>query len=266
MARFRKSARTPCIRQLATKPASLPFEFELLPTVVSIFVFILIFFEFCCDLFLCPATSSGHFVPPLLSGIFKMLSTPLALPAFTLLFFITAFQIVFAYPHQYEHDFLHGGPAWMRTQMAKAEVAKRENMCPNLPAPESWFDYSVKVRVADGEDCSSLLGPASQFVKRDYTCDENTPCSNGTSIVYSIASEAFTDSRTGACCATTGNCGYGSDYCGDRITPNSVCWSNCDAFAECGKDAQTVNATCPLNVCCSQFGFCGVTSDFCTTV
>jgi len=76
----------------------------------------------------------------------------------------------------------------------------------------------------------------------------------------------LTKSNLGACCAKTGNCGYGLDYCGDRITPNDVCWSNCNAFAECGKDAEVVNATCALQVCCSQYGFCGTTIDFCENV
>lgn len=31
--------------------------------------------------------------------------------------------------------------------------------------------------------------------------------------------------------------------------------SNCDAAAQCGKDAATYNATSPLNVCCSPYGF-----------
>ena len=44
-----------------------------------------------------------------------------------------------------------------------------------------------------------------------------------------------------------------------------MCWSNCDAKAECGINADPVNTTCPLNVCCSEFGFCGTTSDFCGT-
>lgn len=60
------------------------------------------------------------------------------------------------------------------------------------------------------------------------------------------------------CCSKAGYCGFGPNFCGD-----SVCISNCDAQAECGKYAPVVNQTCPLNVCCSEFGFCGTSSDFC---
>ncbi|KAJ7488142.1 hypothetical protein FB451DRAFT_1226548 [Mycena latifolia] len=73
------------------------------------------------------------------------------------------------------------------------------------------------------------------------SCTPDIPCSNG------------------ACCnGGSGFCGFGSDFCG-----SDVCTSNCDAKAECGKDAPPQNVTCPLNVCCSQFGFCGTTEDFC---
>ncbi|CAG8150355.1 unnamed protein product [Penicillium salamii] len=73
----------------------------------------------------------------------------------------------------------------------------------------------------------------------DYSCSASNPCSNG------------------ACCGAGGYCGYGSTYCGDG------CLSNCDAVAECGKDASTKNATCPLSVCCSEYGFCGTSTEFC---
>lgn len=46
-------------------------------------------------------------------------------------------------------------------------------------------------------------------------------------------------------------------------SPNEVCWSNCDAHAECGRNSDPPNKECPLNVCCSQFGFCGMADDFC---
>ncbi|KAJ5956606.1 hypothetical protein N7501_010885 [Penicillium viridicatum] len=72
----------------------------------------------------------------------------------------------------------------------------------------------------------------------DYSCSKSNPCSNG------------------ACCGAGGYCGYGDTYCGNG------CLSNCDAVAECGKDAPK-NATCPLNVCCSEYGFCGTSSEFC---
>jgi hypothetical protein len=58
----------------------------------------------------------------------------------------------------------------------------------------------------------------------DYSCSKSNPCSNG------------------ACCGAGGYCGYGDTYCGNG------CLSNCDAVAECGKDASPKNATCPLNV------------------
>ncbi|KAL3439807.1 hypothetical protein BJX65DRAFT_68290 [Aspergillus insuetus] len=80
-----------------------------------------------------------------------------------------------------------------------------------------------------------------------YVCAEDTPC------------------RNGACCAKSGHCGYGEDYCGTNgESPNDVCWSNCDAHAECGRHSDPPGKTCPLNVCCSQYGFCGTTSEFCS--
>ena len=94
---------------------------------------------------------------------------------------------------------------------------------------------------------SALLVPRAS-TSATYTCSEKKPCSNG------------------ACCGKSGYCGYGPTYCGTNgQSPNSACWSNCDAKAECGKDAADPGQTCPLNVCCSQFGFCGTTSDFCGT-
>ncbi|CAG8001645.1 unnamed protein product [Penicillium salamii] len=72
---------------------------------------------------------------------------------------------------------------------------------------------------------------ASIFARDDYSCSASKPCSNG------------------ACCGASGYCGYGDTYCG------TGCVSNCDATAECGKDASTVNKTCPLNTCCSEYGF-----------
>lgn len=90
----------------------------------------------------------------------------------------------------------------------------------------------------------SQAKPAANLLRRDaYACDANTPCSNG------------------ACCGAGGYCGYGPTYCG------TGCVSNCDATAECGQYASTVNKTCPLNVCCSQYGFvstskiCNITSE-----
>jgi chitinase len=73
-------------------------------------------------------------------------------------------------------------------------------------------------------------------------CAPGTPCSNG------------------ACCSSTGICGYSPDECG-----TGACLSNCDAKAECGQYAASGKEMCPLNVCCSHFGFCGTTDDFCKT-
>lgn len=74
--------------------------------------------------------------------------------------------------------------------------------------------------------------PIDVLARRDdYSCSASNPCSNG------------------ACCGAGGYCGYGSTYCG------TGCVSNCNATAECGKDASTPGKTCPLNTCCSEFGF-----------
>lgn len=91
---------------------------------------------------------------------------------------------------------------------------------------------------------SSLLGRA---VIDDYTCAPDRPCSNK------------------ACCPkATLECNYGEEACGTSgVSPNDVCWSNCDAKAECGKDAKTPGLKCPLNVCCGKWGFCGMTDDYC---
>ncbi|KAI9372233.1 hypothetical protein BJX61DRAFT_553090 [Aspergillus egyptiacus] len=75
----------------------------------------------------------------------------------------------------------------------------------------------------------------------DYTCGPDRPCKNK------------------ACCGPSNVCGYGELYCGKG------CQSNCDATAECGRDAATPGQLCPLNICCSEFGFCGTTGDFCGT-
>ncbi|KAL5040878.1 hypothetical protein BDW71DRAFT_212673 [Aspergillus fruticulosus] len=121
-----------------------------------------------------------------------------------------------------------------------------------LRGPE---DLIAKIRPRDGlESCgidqhqSSRTLQARQADPNDpYSCDESNPCSNG------------------ACCAKTGVCGYGEDYCGETgESPNEVCWSNCDAVAECGRHSSPAGKECPLNVCCSQYGFCGMTEEFCT--
>ncbi|KAF9889730.1 hypothetical protein FE257_007036 [Aspergillus nanangensis] len=76
--------------------------------------------------------------------------------------------------------------------------------------------------------------------QEEGVCAPGSPCTNG------------------ACCANTGWCGYGPDFCGD-----DVCLSNCDAEAECGKYSKGGSVSCPLNVCCSEWGFCGSTEEFC---
>ncbi|KAL2869898.1 glycosyl hydrolases family 18-domain-containing protein [Aspergillus lucknowensis] len=88
--------------------------------------------------------------------------------------------------------------------------------------------------------------PVTYLLSDEYSCDEDKPCENG------------------ACCGKSGFCGFGETYCGTTgESPNDACWSNCDAHAECGKDAKEPGTKCPLNVCCSEFGFCGTTGDFC---
>ncbi|EED18783.1 bacteriodes thetaiotaomicron symbiotic chitinase, putative [Talaromyces stipitatus ATCC 10500] len=103
-----------------------------------------------------------------------------------------------------------------------------------LQSPQAE-ELGFGMRVYERDSSNSTMGQGS------YTCGPGSPCSNG------------------ACCGSSGWCGYGSTYCGDG------CQSNCNATAECGKDASPAGKTCPLNVCCSQFGFCGTTSDFCVT-
>ncbi|OQE20207.1 hypothetical protein PENFLA_c017G00789 [Penicillium flavigenum] len=72
-----------------------------------------------------------------------------------------------------------------------------------------------------------------------YTCSKSKPCING------------------ACCGSSGHCGFGLTYYGDG------CMHNCDATADCRKYAKVAGQGCPLNVCCSEFGFCRTTSEFC---
>ncbi|KAL0257640.1 hypothetical protein SLS55_006803 [Diplodia seriata] len=114
-----------------------------------------------------------------------------------------------------------------------------------ISAPH-FLDYSVKLR----RDENAPVCAVNVLIKRedeDYSCSEGKPCSNG------------------ACCSKkTGYCNYGPEACGTTGTsPNDVCWSNCDAHAECGRYAEVPGTKCPLNVCCSQFGFCGMTDGFC---
>ncbi|KAL3453554.1 hypothetical protein BJX65DRAFT_302452 [Aspergillus insuetus] len=115
-----------------------------------------------------------------------------------------------------------------------AKTPPEEGTCPPNQVPASGPSASFSIqRTADPDD--------------PYSCSENDPCGNG------------------ACCARTGVCGYGEDYCGTSgdSGPNDVCWSNCDAKAECGRHSDPPGKECPLNVCCSQYGFCGMTDEFC---
>ncbi|PYI27235.1 glycoside hydrolase [Aspergillus indologenus CBS 114.80] len=81
----------------------------------------------------------------------------------------------------------------------------------------------------------------------EYTCSKTKRCKIGCC--------GPLDRTTG-----TGNCGYGSDFCG------KACSADCDRKSECdpgwGRE-WSVASHCPLNVCCSKFGFCGTTSSFC---
>ncbi|ORY64854.1 glycosyl hydrolases family 18 protein-like protein [Pseudomassariella vexata] len=154
-------------------------------------------------------------------------------------------HIVTARPPQQSHSHFHSSHPGLELR----------NSCRNLVSP---FDYSAKVRARDEDDLplcflaeaptsDLLLGVRQAAAEDDYSCSENKPCSNG------------------ACCPkATGYCNYGEEACGTTGTsPNDVCWSNCDAYAECGRDALVPGTECPLNVCCSKFGFCGMTSEFC---
>ncbi|KAK4128907.1 carbohydrate-binding module family 18 protein [Parathielavia appendiculata] len=117
----------------------------------------------------------------------------------------------------------------------------------------SILDYSAKIRreyelpvcstgeapngeSLVGEDSLSLLFGRQVVGGDDYSCGPDRPCKNK------------------ACCPKeTLQCNYGEEYCGTSgISPNEVCWSNCDAKAECGKNAKVPGQKCPLNVCCGK--------------
>ncbi|KAI0203159.1 carbohydrate-binding module family 18 [Astrocystis sublimbata] len=129
------------------------------------------------------------------------------------------------------------------------EVQGKEPVCQAQISP---FDYSAKIRSAEGE-------PGLCFLEED-------PVSNLLMGRQSMEDDDYsTDTTAGACCSkATGYCNYGPKACGTNgISPNEVCWSNCNAHAECGRYAETPGQKCPLNVCCSQYGFCGTEKDFC---
>lgn len=133
--------------------------------------------------------------------------------------------------------------------------AGHQSVCvPISPVIRSQEDFAAKPRSNDqvckkDEYQSPSTLSHGLFARQSddpYACGDGDPCSNG------------------ACCGKTGVCGYGPKYCGTNgQSPNDVCWSNCDAHAECGRYAEDPGTECPLNVCCSQFGFCGTTEEFC---
>ncbi|CAG8939269.1 unnamed protein product [Penicillium salamii] len=90
---------------------------------------------------------------------------------------------------------------------------------------------------ADSVSAEALA--VSSSANDPYTCSKSKPCING------------------ACCGSSGHCGFGPTYCGEG------CMHNCNATAPCGQYAKVPGQGCPLNVCCSEFGFCGTTSEFC---
>ncbi|KEY64330.1 hypothetical protein S7711_09875 [Stachybotrys chartarum IBT 7711] len=165
------------------------------------------------------------------------------------LFALLALQagLGFAHPHSHPREKFH--------------ARNEELVCPLIPDRlTTGADLIAKVKFRDRDTCEARLSARSIFHPRDeqistlnadpndpYSCSEVKPCSNG------------------ACCPKeTGYCNYGPDACGTNgQSPNDVCWSNCDAKAECGRFADPPNKECPLNVCCSQYGFCGMTEEFC---
>jgi chitinase len=125
---------------------------------------------------------------------------------------------------------------------------------PTCRAPYRDDDYVAKHQRNDELSiCENVPQSSLEVLRRqtadtstdDYSCSESKPCANG------------------ACCSKkTGYCNYGPDACGPDLghnpSPNAVCWSNCNAVAECGKYALPAGKTCPLNVCCSEFGFVSI--------
>ncbi|KAJ4392336.1 hypothetical protein N0V93_005962 [Gnomoniopsis smithogilvyi] len=120
--------------------------------------------------------------------------------------------------------------------------------------PISPFDYSAKIRQeyelplcrdgdGDGDDSHSALDAiqalsllSGRATVDDYTCAPDRPCANS------------------ACCPKASlQCNYGEEACGTSgISPNDVCWSNCDAKSECGINAKVPGQKCSLNVCCGK--------------
>ncbi|EKG15792.1 Chitin-binding type 1 [Macrophomina phaseolina MS6] len=161
------------------------------------------------------------------------------------LFLIAGLASAFPHSHGHSHSLFHS-----------SATKDNGNTCRN---PTSYYDYSAKSRrdealpICPAEQTSAAVDANSLFARQvvggeDYSCAPDRPCKNG------------------ACCPKeTLQCNYGEEYCGTSgISPNEVCWSNCDAKAECGKNAAVPGQKCPLNVCCGKWGFCGMTEDYCT--
>jgi chitinase len=141
--------------------------------------------------------------------------------------------------------------AYPSTRTTALDQLLKQIIEPTCRAPFLDDDYSAKhsrdVELAICENFEELSNSISRRQTAntqadDYSCSESKPCANG------------------ACCSKkTGYCNYGPEACGPDLghnnSPNDVCWSNCDAVAECGKYALPAGKTCPLNVCCSEFGF-----------
>ncbi|KAK7955358.1 glycosyl hydrolases family 18-domain-containing protein [Apiospora saccharicola] len=182
----------------------------------------------------------------------------------TLLLVLSLFALsslaVPAHQHRsYRHASLHGRAHHDHAPHQAPKLPQRLPSDTCLNEAYDPFDYSVKpARPHNQPVCPKDSDLAATYARdvllgrqvtqqEDYSCSETKPCSNG------------------ACCPKeTGWCNYGPKACGtNNISPNDVCWSNCDAKAECGRYAATPGKKCPLNVCCSPFGFCGMTEDFC---
>ncbi|KAL8350543.1 hypothetical protein RB598_005715 [Gaeumannomyces tritici] len=123
-------------------------------------------------------------------------------------------------------------------------------------AETSVLDYGAKKReeyqlpvcpFAKEESSEASMSLTTLMVRQsvnddDYSCGPERPC------------------RNKACCPkATLYCNYGEKYCGTNgQSPNDVCWSNCNAKAECGENSDPPGKKCPLN-----YGFCGTAADFC---
>ncbi|SPO07096.1 related to chitinase [Cephalotrichum gorgonifer] len=127
------------------------------------------------------------------------------------------------------------------------------------------FDFSAKdKRTQDLRICDASEVVLPQLFRRqdergeDYSCSETKLCSNSKALYTTSPIYArFTSRGSNQDSVLTDTCGI------TGASPNDVCWSNCDAHAECGRYAEPAGKECPLNVCCSQFGFCGMIEEFC---